>query len=112
SDITVFSMIRLSICAVFVVTLALALAATPQMYRYRPGEPTLADVPDFNWTADAEFVREAINDGLHFMIKLAHLGSMRSRKQRLQIYHAIKSCVLRLPLGRGNKKPEKKNSSH
>ncbi|CAL8120419.1 unnamed protein product [Orchesella dallaii] len=90
--ITDFSMIRLSICGVFIVTLALAFAATPEMYRYRPGEPTLADHPDFNRTTDADFVMEAINAGIdmEFMIKLAHLGSMRSRKQRLQILETLK----------------------
>ncbi|CAL8120344.1 unnamed protein product [Orchesella dallaii] len=87
-----FSMIWLSICAVFIVTLALAFAATPNMYWYRPSEPTLADVDDFNRTADAEFVKEAINASidLELVIKLAHLGSMRTRKQRLQILETLK----------------------
>ncbi|CAL8120347.1 unnamed protein product [Orchesella dallaii] len=85
-------MIRLSIFGFFIVTLALALASTRDMYLYRPGEATLADVDDFNRTADADFVKEAINAGidLEFQLKLAHLGSMRSRKQRLQILETLK----------------------
>ncbi|CAL8129478.1 unnamed protein product [Orchesella dallaii] len=85
-------MMKLSICAVLIVTLALALAATPDMYWPWPGEPTLADVDYFNRTSDAQFVIEAIKAGVDqdFVIKLAHLGSMRSRKQRLQILETLK----------------------
>ncbi|ODM92372.1 Annexin A6 [Orchesella cincta] len=62
-----------------------------ELHDNQPGHPTFVDIPNFNATADADYVWEALyHGGQDMIIHLAHLGSMRSRNQRKQIMKTLK----------------------
>ncbi|CAL8120341.1 unnamed protein product [Orchesella dallaii] len=84
-------MMKLIISYLISVIITLSLASKPEMYSIQPGMPTLVDVPYFNSSADADFIKEAIKTLDVWMLhKLAHIGSMRSRKQRVEILETLK----------------------
>ncbi|CAL8120422.1 unnamed protein product [Orchesella dallaii] len=84
-------MMKLIISYLISVIITLSLASAPEMYTIQPGMPTLVDVPYFNSSADADFIKEAIKElDVWMLLKLAHIGSMRSRKQRMEILENLK----------------------